>query len=111
MRPIVIVGAVVAVAVVASGGWYFWQAQKGGARPGSGDYQSAMTECQEQVFADAMEPADMKFLDGTTWHEVRADQAVLMGGKMTKMGEVGRPRTYQYQCLTRGTRVINVDVR
>jgi hypothetical protein len=110
VRPVVVIGAVVVVAAIAGGAWYFMR-DEGGATPGYGQYQTVMTECQEQVFADAMEPDDMRFVEGTVWHEVRADQSVLLGGKMTKLNELGRPRTYAYQCTARGTRIISVDVR
>lgn len=112
MRRNVVIGAVVVVAVAAAGGWYFFgRGSGGGATPGAGPYQAAMTECQDQVYADAMEDPNLKFVDGTTWHEVRADKSVLVGGKMSKLNEVAQRRTYNYQCVTRGDRVLAVDVR
>jgi hypothetical protein len=111
MRPLVVIGALVVVAAAAAGGWYFWSRNNGGAQAGAGQYQAAMTECQDQVFNNAMEPDDLKFVDGTTWHEVRADKSILLGGKMTKLNELGRPRSYAYQCIAQGLRVISVDVR
>jgi hypothetical protein len=114
MRRSVVFGAIAVVAVAAVGGWYFLGrggAGGGATRAGVGAYEAAMSECQDQVFADAMEDPNLKFVAGTTWHEVRADQSVLVGGKMSKLNEVGQPRTYNYQCIARGNRVIAVDVR
>lgn len=114
MRRTIVIGGAVVVAVAAASGWYFFGGGSGGggaARPGVGPYEAAMSECQEQVYADSMEDPNLKFLDGTTWHEVRADQSVLLGGKLSKLNEVARPRTYNYQCVTRGTRVLSADVR
>lgn len=112
MRRSVVVGALAVIAVAAVGGWYFFGGSNGGpARPGVGPYEAAMTECQEQVYADSMEDPNLKFIAGTTWHEVRADQSVLLGGKLSKLNEVAQPRTYNYQCSARGTRILSVDVR
>ena len=114
MRRSVLIGAIAVVAVAAVGGWYFLGrggAGGGSVRAGAGPYEAAMSECQDQVYADAMEDPNLKFIARTTWHEVRADQSVVVGGKMSKLNDVAQTRTYNYQCIARGNRVIAVDVR
>ena len=43
---------------------------RGGVQQGAGAYLPQLRECQDEIFAMAMHPADMAFEDRTVWHEV-----------------------------------------
>ena len=108
-RMVVIGGGALIAAVTAYGVWSTWFA--GGVRKGVGDFGYEFSSCQDEVFADLMEPADLVWAPGTEWHE-GAPQQVHIGGTFTRVDlRTGKRRGFAYDCTARNRRIMNANVK
>ena len=70
---------------------------RGGVQQGAGAYLPQLRECQDEIFAMAMHPADMAFEDRTVWHEVAGDRLEI-GGVLSVLNEAGQRIGRAYDC-------------
>ena len=105
-----VVGAALAVAV-GVGAWFGYNAMFGSSvRAGAGPYTAELAECHETITEDMQEPADLRFLANTVWHEGTAAKLTI-GGRLTRLNDAGRASTFNYQCLLRSGRIIDAGLR
>ena len=108
-RMVVIGGGVVILAVAAYAASSIWFA--GGVRKGVGEFGYEFSSCQEEVFADLMEPADLVWATGTEWHE-GTPQVAHIGGTFTRVDmRTGKRRGFAYDCVARNRRIMNANVK
>ena len=70
---------------------------RGGVQEGAGEYRAQLRECQDEIFAMAMHPADMAFEDRTVWHAVSGDRLEI-GGVLSVLNEAGQRIGRAYDC-------------
>ena len=71
---------------------------RGGVQEGAGAYRAQLRQCQDEIFAMAMHPADMAFEDRTVWHAVSGDRLEI-GGVLSVLNEAGQRIGRAYDCV------------
>ena len=100
--------AAVVIAGAAYAAWYQFLSNR--VREGVGDFGYEFSSCQDEVFADLMEPADLIWAPDTQWYQGNP-QLVRIGGKFTRVDtRTGKRKAFGYECTARNRRIMNANV-
>ena len=104
-KTIGIAAGIVVLAIAGVVVWLVWFSS--GVQAGPGPYLSQLDICRSQLDDDLQHPEMQDHVEDTVWHTVDGED-LRIGGIVMLLGGDGRPSAASYECLMRGSRIINL---